>query len=350
MRFRLACMASSWRGDCLRLTSFVLVGLFSLAIAVLVWWLADDAGSFPQILTVSLCIGWPVYLAFELAHERLSRWLGPWLAPVPVVALGLALGLPLAGALVAGQPLFFFSGDFGTLGLGLFFGITGFLIFGTRERLRETRELLAEAELKQSQQGKLLAESELKSMQAQIEPHFLFNTLSNITQLIRSNPDLAVSTLENLTTLLRGSLARTRSSESTLGQEIDFAEAYLAIQATRLQGRLRYEVELPEELRDVPLPPLLIQPLLENAVIHGVEPLPEGGDILLTARQFDDEVVLSVCDTGPGISEHGLSSGTGLRNVRERLRLRYGTDAELTLTATFPDGLLAEIFIPLATP
>ena len=100
-------------------------------------------------------------------------------------------------------------------------------------------------ELRQSRQEKLLAETELKLLQAQIEPHFLFNTLSNITQLVHNDPELAVDTLENLTTLLRASLARTRTEEATLGQEIDFASAYLAIQATRMQGRLRYEIDLP---------------------------------------------------------------------------------------------------------
>ena len=334
----------------LRLTSFALVGLFSLAIAVLVWWLTEDFGSFPQILLVSLCIGWSVNLAFALAHEPLSRWLGPWLAPAPVVAIGLAFGLLLAGALVVGRPLHFFSQDFGTPALGLFFGITGFLIFGARERLRETRNLLAAAELKQSRQEKLLAETELRLMQAQIEPHFLFNTLSNVTQLIRSNPDLAESTLANLTTLLRGSLARTRSSDSTLGQEADFAEAYLAIQAIRMQGRLRYELDVPEALREIPLPPLLIQPLLENAVIHGVEAQPEGGEILFTARQMDGELMLDVSDTGAGVSEGENLSGTGLRNVRDRLRLRYGPAASLSLASAFPDGFHASIGIPLAEP
>ncbi|MDE0478001.1 MAG: sensor histidine kinase [Gammaproteobacteria bacterium] len=331
----------------MRLISFLHVGLFSLAIAVLVWWLIE-AGSFLQVVVVSLSIGWSVNLAFVLGHDRLIQWIGPWLAPAPVVALGLTLGLLLAGTFVTGQPLMFFSQDFSTLALGLFFGITGFLIFSARERLRRTGQLLADAELKQSQQEKLLAETELKLMQAQIEPHFLFNTLSNITQLIRSNPDLAVETLENLTTLLRGSLARTRSSESTLSQEIDFAEAYLAIQATRMQGRLRYQLDLPEELREIPVPPLLIQPLLENAVLHGIATDPEGGEVSFTARRIDDELILGVSDTGVGIGETGAANGTGLRNVRDRLRLRYGPEAALELTPASPRGVNALISIPLA--
>lgn len=328
------------------LVSFVQVGIFSTAIAGLIWWLTD-IGDFAPVLVVSLSIGWSILLSFLLLQGWLSNRIGPWLAPAPIVAVGLAAGLTVGGILVSSQPLFFFSQSFGTLGLGLFFGITGSLIFVTRERLRAAREQLAEAELRQSQQEKLLAETELKLLQAQIEPHFLFNTLSNITQLIRSEPELAVETLENLTTLLRASLARTRAGESTLGQEIDFASAYLAIQATRMGGRLRYEIDLPDKLREIPLPPLLVQPLLENAVLHGIEPQAEGGEVVFTARRIGDELILGVSDNGAGVSETGTAGGSGLRNIRDRLRLRYGPKASLELTPAIPRGVNALISIPL---
>ena len=327
-------------------TTFLQVGLFSTAIAVLIWWLTEF-GDFLPVLLVSLSIGWSVNLAFVLAHDWLSGRIGPWLAPVPIVALGLAAGLVIGGALVGNHPLYFFTQSFATLGLALFFGITGSLIFYTRNRLYHTSRQLAEAELRQSEQQKLLAETELKLLQAQIEPHFLFNTLSNITQLVRSDPELAVGTLENLTTLLRASLARTRAGESTLGQEIDFAAAYLAIQATRMGGRLRYEIDLPDELREFPLPPLLVQPLLENAVLHGIEAKAEGGEVVFTARRIDDELILSVSDNGAGVSETGSAGGSGLRNIRDRLRLRYGPEASLELTPASPSGVNAVVCIPL---
>ncbi|MDE0508359.1 MAG: histidine kinase [Gammaproteobacteria bacterium] len=328
------------------ITRFLQVGLFSTAIAVLIWWLIEF-GDFLPVLLVSLSIGWSVHLAFVLAHDWLSGRIGPWLAPIPIVALGLAAGLVVGGALVGNHPLYFFTQNFATLALALFFGITGSLIFYTRERLYRTSQKLAQSELRQSQQQKLIAETELKLLQAQIEPHFLFNTLSNIAQLIPGNPELAGKTLDNLTTLLRASLTRTRIGETTLGQEIEFAAAYLAIQATRMQGRLRYEIDLPGELRDIPLPPLLVQPLLENAVTHGIEPLSAGGEVSFTARKIDDELILSVHDSGAGISETGVSGGTGLRNVRDRLRLRYGPKASLELTPANPHGVNAIINIPL---
>ncbi len=327
------------------LSGFLLTGAFSAAVAVLVWWLID-AGGFWAVLIISLSIGWSVNLAFVLLRDFLSRRIGPWAAPALIVALGLMAGLLIAGTLVGNHPLFYFSGSFTTIALALFFGVTGTLLFYTRERLHHTRRQLAESELRQSRQEQLLAASELKLLQAQIEPHFLFNTLSNIAQLVPNEPELAVNTLENLTTLLRASLARTRSGESTLGQEIDFGAAYLAIQATRLQGRITYEIDLPDALREIPLPPLLVQPLLENAVIHGIEVKPEGGKVVFNARRIGDELILSVSDSGAGISETGASGGAGLRNIRDRLRLRYGPRASLELIPASPHGVNAIISVP----
>ena len=339
---------NQWQPDFKRfLTGFLLTGAFSAAVAVLIWWLLDSGG-FWAVLIISLSIGWSVNLAFALLQGTLSRRIGPWAAPAFIVALGLMAGLLIAGALVGNHPLFYFSGSFTTVALALFFGITGTLVFYTRERLHHTRRQLAESELRQSRQEQLLAETELKLLQAQIEPHFLFNTLSNIAQLVPGNPELAVRTLENLTTLLRASLARTRSGESTLGQEIDFGAAYLAIQATRLQGRLSYEIDLPDELREIPLPPLLVQPLLENAVVHGVEVKPEGGKVVFSARRIGDALVLSISDSGAGINETGTSGGVGLGNVRDRLRLRYDARASLELTPASPSGVNAIISLPLA--
>ena len=329
------------------LTRLLQVGVFSFAIAVLVWWLIG--GSFSIALVISLSIGWSVHLAFELLHRRVREKIGIWLAPVPVVVIGLASGLLIAGLLVRSDPLYFFSRNYATAGLALFFGITGSLIFIGREQLYRTSRQLAETELRQSRQQKLLAETELKLLQAQIEPHFLFNTLSNITHLVGSKPQVAVAMLENLTTLLRATLAQTRSGESTLGQEMEFASAYIAIQSMRMGDRLSYTFNLPKELQDFPLPPLLVQPLLENAVLHGVEPQAEGGEVRFTARQTDDRLVLTVSDNGSGVSETGTAGGTGLGNIRDRLRLRYGQQATLNLMPADPRGVHAVISIPLQT-
>ena len=137
-------------------TGFLLTGAFSAAVALLVWWLLDSGG-FWAVLIISLSIGWSVNLAFALLQGLLSRRIGPWAAPVLIVALGLMAGLLIAGALVGNHPLFYFSGSFTTVALALFFGITGTLVFYTRERLHHTRRQLAESELRQSRQEQLLA-------------------------------------------------------------------------------------------------------------------------------------------------------------------------------------------------
>lgn len=325
---------------------FVQTGLFSAAVAVLAWWLAD-LGAFTEVLLISLCIGWSVALAVALLQGRLERSLGPWPASACVVALGLGVGLTVGGALVSGDPLYLFSRDQGALALGLFFAVNGFLAFRTRERLLQARRELDAAALKQARQDRLLAEAELKLLQARIEPHFLFNCLSGLTQLVRSDPDLAARFVENLSVLLRSALSRTRLGDGTLGPEADFARAYMEVQALRMQGRLRFRIDVPEGLRGIPCPPFLVQPLLENAVIHGIEPVPEGGEVAVTARRENGVLVLTVTDDGAGVQECGPPSGSGLRNVRERLRLRYGPSAALDLLPASPRGVITRISFPL---
>ncbi|MGK0223409.1 MAG: hypothetical protein ACI9ON_002654 [Limisphaerales bacterium] len=162
-------------------------GLFCIGIRVTNWFIDSDV-AFWGSLAVSFCIGWSINLSFFLLERVLSPIFGPYLAPIPITAIGLAVGLLLAGSLVVGSPLFFCTENYFTLAAGVFFGIVGFLLFSTRDRLR----------------------------QAQIEPHFLFNTLSNIASLIHKDPDTAEKTLLNLTTLLRATLDRTRSQTTTL--------------------------------------------------------------------------------------------------------------------------------------
>ena len=303
-------------------------------------------------LAVSLSIGWSVSASFYLLEPLFDRWLGPYLGPAPVTAIGLSIGLVIAGLITFQDPLYFFTFSNGTIYLGVFFGILGFIFFGTRARMVQAEAELAQATAKQAQQEKLLAETELKLLQAQIEPHFLFNTLSNIAGLIHESPDTAEKTLLNLTTLLRGSLNRTRQQTTTLAQELEIAQAYLDIQSTRMQGRLHYTFDVPTDLNNTPLPPLLVQPLIENAIKHGIEPSEEGGEIAVSASQQGSSVIISITDTGLGI-EHNQAkrrstagSGTGLKNVRERLQALYGDQAQLDLFPNKPQGVVARITLP----
>ncbi len=182
-------------------------------------------------------------------------------------------------------------------------------------------------------------------LQAQIEPHFLFNTLSNVLSLLESDPARGRAMLEDLTRYLRSSLSRTRDRMTTLGQELDLVRAYLDIWRVRMGERLRYTIEVPDKLRDMPFPPMLVQPLVENAVKHGLETKVEGGEILVSVEEHGEGYRLIVADTGLGLQDDAIS-GIGLANVKERLEALYDGKARLILEDNHPSGLMVTMEIP----
>jgi sensor histidine kinase YesM len=207
--------------------------------------------------------------------------------------------------------------------------------------------LLREEQIKSLTLEKQTLEPRLRLLQAQIEPHFLFNTLSNVLSLLESDPARGRAMLEDLTRYLRSSLSRTRDRLTTLGQEMDLVRAYLDIYKVRMGERLRYTIEIPEKLREVPFPPLLVQPLVENAVKHGLETKIEGGEILIKAEAPDGCYRLVVADTGLGLQDDAIS-GIGLANVKERLVALYEGKARLILEDNNPSGLKVTMEIPHA--
>jgi sensor histidine kinase YesM len=188
--------------------------------------------------------------------------------------------------------------------------------------------------------------AKLALLQAQIEPHFLFNTLANALSVIESDPKVAKSILEHLNQYLRVTLGRTRRSSATLADEINLVSALLAISALRLGDRLRYSIHAPAALQAAELPPLLLQPLVENALKHGVEPALSGGEICIEARRESDSLCLRVTDTGVGLNASS-PEGVGLANVRARLSSLYGERGRLALYSHDPRGVIAEIIMPL---
>ncbi len=182
-------------------------------------------------------------------------------------------------------------------------------------------------------------------LQAQIEPHFLFNTLANIHSLIAEKPDTASQILEKLNGYLRISLRRTRQLTSTLAEELELIETLLGIAGARLGGRLEYCLSVPAELRSQQLPPLLLQPLVENAIRHGIEPSVAGGKIDVEVRKVGRSLELCVTDTGVGLNEDS-PQGVGLANIRARLGSLYGTEATLALYANSPRGVIAKLTVP----
>jgi len=200
-------------------------------------------------------------------------------------------------------------------------------------------------ESRQEQISRQMAETRLHLLQAQIEPHFLFNTLASAQQLASGKAPEAAQLLAQLTRFLRAAMPRLRDGEATLAQEIDLIGSYLAIMQTRLGDRLRYRVELEPALAALPFPSALLMTLVENAIKHGIEPLKEGGDIDVTVARSGDTLVATVRDTGAGMGDT-VGAGVGLANIRERLAVRYGGQGALKLAANTPRGFVASLEIP----
>ena len=210
---------------------------------------------------------------------------------------------------------------------------------------------LAEAE----QLRRQLVEARIATMQAQIEPHFLFNTLASIEHLIQTDPDRAQKMQQHLIALLRASMPQLREAIerplAPLGREMDMVHPYLAIQKIRMEERLEVRLSVPEGLLSAELPPLMLQTLVENAIEHGLEPQPAGGFIEVGAQVCDGQLVLEVADNGAGLNGFTATSslsgrGTGLHNIRERLQLHYGDLAALEVQARPEGGTLARLRLP----
>ncbi|WP_460823900.1 sensor histidine kinase [Lysobacter olei] len=200
----------------------------------------------------------------------------------------------------------------------------------------------------QTQVEKELTQAKLSLLHAQVEPHFLYNTLASAQLLTRSDPERAEQMLGHLIQYLRRSLPRTQDTPSTLGDELERAVAYLEILKIRMGHRLTVQVDVPESLRATPMPAMMLQTLVENAIKHGLEPRTAGGTVWIRARANDDTVAITVADDGNGFNTTTGGTGIGLKNVRERLRLMFGGNASLAVVANFPAGVAATISVPAA--
>ena len=193
-------------------------------------------------------------------------------------------------------------------------------------------------------------EAQLRLLQGQIEPHFLFNTLANVQSLLDQDLPKAREMLTNFTDYLRASLGSLRGESSCVADELELARAYLLLLQARMEERLRFSIEADEASRALPLPSLLLQPLVENAIVHGLEPSIEGGQVRVSARVQGQHLLLEVQDDGRGLQAATRparrGAGMALSNIRQRLQARYGPGATLQLLPAQP-GTLARITIPV---
>ncbi len=186
----------------------------------------------------------------------------------------------------------------------------------------------------------------LRLLQAQVEPHFLFNTLSNVRRLAQTDARAGRAMLSQLSRYLRAALPRMREHETTLADEIELVRAYLGLQQVRMGARLETAIEAPPALLEARVPPMMLATLVENAIKHGIAPLAEGGAIRISAQKADGALKLTVADTGRGLTASS-GSGVGLANIRARLSALYGERAGLRLEANSPRGVAAVITLPL---
>ncbi|RJG14941.1 sensor histidine kinase [Massilia cavernae] len=208
------------------------------------------------------------------------------------------------------------------------------------------RRRAEQASVKETVTEKELTVAKLSLLHAQVEPHFLYNTLASAQILTRSDPARADQMLGNLISYLRHSLPRTEDTPSTLGEELARARAYLDILKIRMGPSLNLSIDIPDHLLPTPFPTMMLQTLVENAIKHGLEPQPGGGTVWILARDVEQGVAVTVADDGRGFSAEGGGTGIGLRNVRERLRLAYGNAASFAIVSNFPNGVAATITVP----
>jgi hypothetical protein len=311
-------------------------------------WLARAYG---QNLVVCLTIGLLIHLLFTAfvplagGPAAIRRWPN-WkrtLFFMGTPLLGLVIGWPIGVQLAGGDLV----GWFGSRG--------GLRIVTASVLMALTISFLMyhwfAAKTRQYEAEKRAAEAQLRLVQAQMEPHFLFNTLANVLSLIDADPARARRMLEAFTDYLRSSLGSLRRDDATLASELELVEAYLGLQQLRMDDRLRYSIAADAPARAVTLPPMMLQPLVENAVLHGLERKVEGGAIEVTARQVGTHLLIEVHDDGlgPASAEPRAGHGLALANLRARLRSRYGAAASLDILPAHP-GTRATLRLPLSAP
>ena len=299
--------------------------------------------------TISQCIGFSICSCVLIAH-RFFEYAGPVLKATLVAAALIigSIGGSYIGSVVSGlspDRLFDRHSLLQLLVLGVMFGSIITYFFSSREQIAKSQARIQEEKIKRLTSEKKAAQANLKLLQAQIEPHFLFNTLSNVMSLLDTDPNKGKSMLLDFIQYLRASLSKIREETATLEQELAMIQAYLNIYKVRMGDRLNYKIDLPEHLQSIPFPPMLIQPLVENAIKHGLEPKIDGGDIRIRGIEKDGNLRLEVVDTGIGFSGE-RAFGVGLANIRQRLTTLYGNRGHLILEENSPQGLKAIIEVP----
>jgi len=337
--------------DGLTLKRAALVTLLCVwASGITVWFFIN---TYFDLLVSALCVGYTCMVLFTVATNLRQARVPQWVLQVLGIVAGSFLGTVLAGVVKGRDLSMMFSerlfGVLVTMGLGIGFGCMVLWVYIFRERESRHAAQLANAEAMRHQLEKNVLEARLALMQAQVEPHFLFNTLANVQHLVETDPPAASQMLESLIQYLRAALPRMREDASTVGREAEMARAFLEIHRMRMGARLEFEIDVPAGLADRPFPPMMLITLVENALKHGIDPCCEAGRITVRAREEGGKLRYGVADTGLGISTK-KGTGVGLANIRERLKTLHGCNARLVLEENEPRGVVATIELEALDP
>lgn len=327
------------------------------------WWMT--------ILIRLLIIGMIQLTAFGVLERwppRLPRWVARWVLQVAAVALVVPLAAALAYTLTTlTDPVPWYEnqakldGCGSMIGAGLLFSPWIAMSALYRHISGQAHRQALSFELERSEFARNALDSRLRLLQAQVEPHFLFNTLANVRELVDSGSPQASTVLNNLIAYLRAAVPNLNALATTMRQELDLVKAYLELMHMRMPDRLQFSIDVDDAALPMQCPPMTLLTLVENAVRHGIDPAEDGGTITVTVKLQDGRCLVEVSDTGIGLIQDGQEGqdrqdgqanhnskglGTGLANLRERLQLVFSGDAQLQLSTLTPHGFSAKLNFP----
>ena len=330
--------------------SFALTAVFNSVISLALYFLVLKQDRFLDVFAISQLIGLSI-----CACVHIGMYLGARLGVKAMwggISVGLFAGIGF-GSLLSWYFLSFFQGISLSYyyqnvfkyaaAFGVIFGIPIIYFFSSWSRIQESEKAVQKEKIKRLTLEKEASRISLKLLQAQIEPHFLFNTLSNILTLLDTDVDKGKAMLMDLNEYLRVSLQRTRTPMVTLAQEFEMLRRYLNIYKVRMGERLTFSIPESPYGDDISFPPMIIQPLVENAIRHGLEPKIDGGHISIHYEQKEGVLEITIADTGQGLGPASTRGGVGIDNVNQRLKSIYGEASGVTLSPNLPNGLQAVI-------
>ncbi len=301
-------------------------------------------------LVISACISFTIFflsIIFQM-NKIILKW-GYFLLTILLFALGGFLGGLLAWGLndlmfgfTITHPWFYFTI---TSALAVIFGIIGYGYISIVEKFRKTAAKLAQKEINEQKLTNLKTKAELEALRAKVNPHFFFNTLNSIASLIPEDPAKAEDVVQRFSHLFRYTLDASNHDMISLTEEMEFLNEYLEVEKVRLVERLKYRLEFDDKLVDFNIPGMLLQPLVENSIKHGISKLKEGGEINISCKKEDDTCIIEIVDTGVGFDETTFTEGFGLQGVRERLNLHYNSKYNLKIESE--KGVKITISLPV---